>query len=540
MIFSAGDLITLVVVLLVLVIYRAMDRNNRSLEKLKRFTDKITENLSAVVEQKTAEVRDLSLELQASLKMGKEILVRARGVEELLQGKASDIEEIQNRFAQYDKALAELSAMSTRVDKNLARIREESEYVDEVGRRIGESAERLDAIERRIPALEEELSAKARSDLREARGEVMAGVEQAVAGIAQQLSASESKVKDFSTYVGRLEARQEQTDKERLAAMGRAQEEFDAALRGKLSSAAQRGASLEDEVFARLSSRIQEDEAAIARSIQTIESRLSDYQGDVDYRIKTLEESGPDVEALKDSLVQSMEKVAAGVRSQMKVMASELVAGWTTEIAASSSAREQVRSGVAELEQGLSDLKTRAYQDVSGKLSVFEDEFFADLRKRSTGMQERVATWQEEMDGRFTAFEKDLKDRIAAADESLTGLREGMREETEKARKDASASFEKDLTGVKDALEAGTGACTGRSRRGSRSSRWRWTPGGKKSRSCSKAPAPRSRPGRERPGSSSRRRSLPSRRRSPRCRVKHRPPSGPSATGLRRSARICW
>src|SRR5208282_4081659 len=124
MIFSIGDLITFVVVLLILVVYRALDRNNRSLEKLKRFSDKITENLSALVEQKTGQVKDLSLELQANLKTGREILTRARGVEELLQGRTTDIEQIQNRFAEYDRSLAELTAMSARVDKNLLRIRD--------------------------------------------------------------------------------------------------------------------------------------------------------------------------------------------------------------------------------------------------------------------------------------------------------------------------------------------------------------------------------------------------------------------------------
>jgi chromosome segregation ATPase len=456
MIFSIGDLLTFVVVLLILVIYRAMDRNNRSLEKLKRFSDKITENLSAVVTQRTGEVRDLTLELQASLKTGKEILARARGVEELLQGRTSDIEEIQNRFSQYDKALAELTAMSARVDKNLTRIRDESEYVEEVSRRIGESTERLQVLERRIPELEEGFAAQARADLADARGRVMAEAEQGVAGLSGKIAESEARVKDFSTYVARLEARQEQTEKERLALLDRSLDEFDATLSGKLAAAAQRGASLEDEVFTRLSARIQEDEAAIAKSIQTIELRLSDYQGDVDYRIKTLEESGQDVDALRESLSQSMEKVAAGVRSQMKTMGAELVAGWTTEIAAASAAREQVRAGMAELEQGLSALKLQAYQDVSTKLSVFEDEFFTDLRERSTTMQERVKTWQADMEGRFTSFESDLKERITAADESLAGLREGMREETDKARKEASLAFEKELAGVKDALEAGT------------------------------------------------------------------------------------
>ena len=62
MLFSIGDLITLVAVLLILVVFRALDRNNRSLEKLKRFSGKIMENLSAFVEEKTGAIRDLVID----------------------------------------------------------------------------------------------------------------------------------------------------------------------------------------------------------------------------------------------------------------------------------------------------------------------------------------------------------------------------------------------------------------------------------------------------------------------------------------------
>ena len=54
-IFSIGNLITFVAVLLILAIFRALDRNNRSLEKLKRFSDRIAENIASFVEQRTGE-----------------------------------------------------------------------------------------------------------------------------------------------------------------------------------------------------------------------------------------------------------------------------------------------------------------------------------------------------------------------------------------------------------------------------------------------------------------------------------------------------
>ena len=165
MIFSIGDLITFVVVLLVVVVYRALDRNNRSLEKLKRFSDKITENISALVEQRTAQMKNLSLELQAGLKSGTEMIARAQGVQEVLEGRAEDIQEIQHRFTEYDKALAELTSMSARVDKNLLRIRDESDFVDKVGRRITESARRLEVVEKRIPELQQGFAARTREQL---------------------------------------------------------------------------------------------------------------------------------------------------------------------------------------------------------------------------------------------------------------------------------------------------------------------------------------------------------------------------------------
>jgi hypothetical protein len=456
MVFSIGDIITLVVVLLILVIYRALDRNNRSLEKLKRFSDKITENLSAFVDEKTTQVKDLSLELQGNLKMGKEILTRARGVEEALQSRAGDVEAIQKRFAEYDTALSELTAMSARVDKNLLRIRDEAEFVDTVGRRIEESAARLEKVENRIPELEKSFAATAREALSAAGAEAVAAATEKVGQLASALNEAEKKVKDHSTYLARLAASEEQTEKARLATLAKTLDTFDVDLRGRLSAAARKGESLEDEVFARLQSRMQSDEAAVTKGMEAIESRLSDYQGDVDYRVKALEEANADVDSLRGSLGQTMERMAAEVRMEMKAMGAELVAGWSSEIANATQAREQLRAGMADVESGLAELKNKAYQSVEKKLSVFEDEFFADLRARSVGIQEKFQTWQGEMDKRLGDFEADVKERISSADQSVQALRESLRGDLEKAKKDVGVALDKDLTVVRDAMDAST------------------------------------------------------------------------------------
>ncbi len=119
MFFSVGNLITLVS----LAHPRHLPHfgpNNRTLEKLKRFSDKIMENLSAAVEDKGAQVKELALELDVNLKSGRELLGRALQAEEALDGKAGELDGIQRRISDYDRSLAELTSMSARVDENLA------------------------------------------------------------------------------------------------------------------------------------------------------------------------------------------------------------------------------------------------------------------------------------------------------------------------------------------------------------------------------------------------------------------------------------
>jgi predicted nucleic acid-binding Zn-ribbon protein len=408
MLFSFGDLITLVVVLLIVIVFRAIDRNNRSLEKLKRFSDKITENLSALVEGKTLEMRDLSVELQAELKAGKEMIVHARTMDEQLRGKTSEIESIQARLSDYEKALTDLTSMSARVDTNMKKLRDESAFVDVVGRKIGETATRLDRVQKLIPEMQKAFAVQGRETLETARGEVINAVEEKVGALAAVLVDSDKKVKDFSSYIARLEAREAQTEKERIAGLAQALDAFEADLRGRLSVAARKGETLEDEVFTRLSSRIQANENTLAASIGTIELRLADYQGDVDYRVKVLEDAHHDMDALRSTLLQTMDKMAVSMRTEMQGIAekhaSELMSGWKSEVAGAEATREKLHASMGQLTAELEDLKARAYQDAEKQLSVFEEEFFADLRARSTLTQQKFQAWQAEMETRAEGF----------------------------------------------------------------------------------------------------------------------------------------
>jgi len=452
MFFSSGNLITIFIVLLILVIYRQLDRSNRSLEKVKRFADKITENLNKLVEEKTTEVKDLSIDLQVNLKTGREILKRVREVETGMAHKAQDVTGIQTRLKDYDRVLGELVTMTAKVDENLKRIKEESLFVDSVGKKIHEASGQLEKLEREVPQLREDLIQENRQSLQAACEEVSRGAEERLQGILQVLGASEAKVKDFSTYISRLEGRREELEKQTLTAIQKAYEELELEAKGKrsvflnqflaslnklLAEADLKGKSFQkklDEAVAGAEQRLAETRSfskdlgvhlgklneevgkfkaeALKRLelvsedlqvsvFQTIDQKLDAYSGEAEYRFKKLEEAGGEIGALEVNLRQLMEKMSHKVSEDFKVFAQSLEAKYQVQIQKADQGFGALKAEMTSLEAGLVELKSRAYQTVSEQLQVFEDDFFADLKNRNLAMEEGMREWQSGMEAKL-------------------------------------------------------------------------------------------------------------------------------------------
>ncbi len=162
--FDAGDVITLLVALAVVFLFRQLDRSNRSLEKVKRYGDRVMRTLSTFVENKNSEIKDLAIEVQVSVKQGKELLRSVRDVQDDLAVRRRDLEErsaeidaIRTRIDGYDTALAELVNMSERVDENLRRLRGEDERLRRVDDQRTALQERLTGLDAKASSIEERL-----------------------------------------------------------------------------------------------------------------------------------------------------------------------------------------------------------------------------------------------------------------------------------------------------------------------------------------------------------------------------------------------
>jgi len=588
MIFSFGNLLSIVIVLIILIIYRQIDRNNRSLEKVKRFSDRMKDELAKSVEEKTSEMKNLAIELQVNMKAGKEVLKRVRDVEEGLQERAEGIEEIRKKINGYDHALEELVGMTARVDENLKRIQAESLFVDKVGKRITGASEKLKTVEQEITQVTEKFRQENRKGLQSLRDAIAKSTEQRIQGMAASVQASEKKVKDFSVYVTRLESRAEQMRSQVLAGLEKSIEQFeldakakrsgllnqyvaslnkllsDADARGKalkksysealssfekqLTQTVKRGEALEGKVFENLKAIMAKDSEAVSSqrealrkkvdemaafrqqvggqintllkdgeklkeeslqtisaaaqqmqvsALQSIEDRLEGYEKDIEYKFQKLEAANIDIEGMEKNLQASIQKTSEKVRLEF----AGFVKGFDEERKAERQKVQEefsrLEGGMSELEQGLTDLKSKAYENVSAQLQVFEDEFFKGLGERSASMEQKIENWRGEIDAKMkevtavqveerqrleqrfseelknelekakqesfrdmrqleakvVAFEDSIADRVDGSEQFIDGFKSSVDEQLEQARKAAQSSLGKQIKELQDSMD---------------------------------------------------------------------------------------
>ncbi|TXT42569.1 MAG: hypothetical protein FD137_2099 [Spirochaetes bacterium] len=129
MLFSIGNAITLVIVLAFFFIYHKLTANNRSLEKVKKFAEKLQGDLSSYVESRAEELKHFGIDLDVQQKAARIALDKLQAAQATIGEKSEAIGAIADRFKEYDSVLAKLMDMTAKVDKNLAQIHEDEVFL---------------------------------------------------------------------------------------------------------------------------------------------------------------------------------------------------------------------------------------------------------------------------------------------------------------------------------------------------------------------------------------------------------------------------
>ncbi|MCL2791718.1 MAG: hypothetical protein FWD87_01380 [Spirochaetaceae bacterium] len=424
--FTLGNLITIAIVITILMIYRRLDINNRSLERMKKYFNKIKEELDSIVEEKAMGLKDLSIELEVHEKTVKEVYNRIDQSANDLAFREQELVAIHKKIDSYDAVLKELSDMTSRVDENLKKLHEESIFVDDVSKKIKEASSSMDKLENRIPQIIDEFTKKNEESAELLKIGIFNEIEVKSNTIKEQLEENRSEVQNFSEYLVKLEERRDTLGEQAIKDIAQELEEMSEQFSAKLYKTeegfekvlldiAQKGATLSEDVF----KTVRKD----------IEEKASEITSDVDDNLKTFETR---VKNQYEKLSAEMKKVEGDIEDKTSEITNDVDGNLKILEERVSEQFEKLSAEIKTFEKNIED----KYVNTQQNSMQYYENVFADIKefeKTLNGESGKIEVMKKEIDAVSVDFEKRL--------EAYKGFVEGL----EKRKNLEAANFSKKL-----------------------------------------------------------------------------------------------
>jgi len=284
--FTAGNIITLGIVILILVLYRQMDRNNRTLKLIRDYSERLKKELGDFVKDQERTVKDYAISLNVERDSAKELMKRLQETEEELAQKAQAMTRIDSQIKAYESSLAELESMTSRVQENMNRVRDESAFVDATGKRISAVKDKLAEFEKELVTIEkkyekvlDDIERKFEKDnaesLEKTADAVMAGVNSTVSDLRAAEETIERQVEEHRQAVIKIE-------EARAANLARDTEYVNKLLEKAVEQAGKRADKMEEAALGKLK---EQAEDRIQKLKTAEEERLRTYQESAKARV---------------------------------------------------------------------------------------------------------------------------------------------------------------------------------------------------------------------------------------------------------------
>ena len=245
-----GILISVGISLVAILVFRFVDRNERSLEKAKKYINRQREELesqlASQINRLEKEYNEVDVKQSQAVATVKNLELQIEKFNAITDQFTSRIEAVDNIGSQiegYDKTLNQLVEMSANLEENLRRIGAESAIVDKIDKQMQSYKKNMAELERRILKISEDFSVENGNQLKQMGAEL--------------LKRFQEQIQDMEVTTAGLVEKNE-------AVLQHIQSDVAAVY----ANAAQRAQALEDETFILLKNRTQENISQLQRAFE--------------------------------------------------------------------------------------------------------------------------------------------------------------------------------------------------------------------------------------------------------------------------------
>ena len=417
--FTVGNLLTLGIVLLILILYRHMDRNNRNLKLLRDYSEKLKKELSSFVEEQERAVKDYGISLNVERDSARELMKRLQVTEEEMAEKAAAVARLDSQIKTYENSLAELDRMTNRVQENMNRVREESAFVDATGKRINETRVKLEELEKDLKDMEKQFERENSESLENTTQTVLAVVKSEVSDLRASAEIIERKVEDHRQEINKIE-------EDRKAGISRDLAHINSILSTAVEQAAKKADKMED--------------AALVRLKEQAEDRILKLKSSEEEQLKGYHENAKARVAEVQNLVKDIREHWRAERSDWESRDKLYQEGRKKEIHELTSrfndAEKRLAGDLAALEKRMEELSARADETVASQQAMLkaaftnsEKQIAAELEAMQERMEElsvhaeeTAASHKAVLKAAFSESEKNAAADIAALEKRMEEL----------------------------------------------------------------------------------------------------------------------
>ena len=440
MLFSIGNIITILIVLIVLALYRQLDRNNRSLDKVRRYSDKITADIESFVDQKTQEMKNLAIEIDVHQKTGKEVLKRIAAIEEGFSNKATEVDAINLRINEYDKAINELIGMTGKVDENLKRLHQESEFVDKVGKRLKDAQTRLSLLEKNIPQLSSDFAVKNEKEMETLRIELFSEVERQSAVVLDGIAVGRDRVEEFTEHLNSLEKRRDN-------AAEKAFKSITMNIDKAVDNADEKLRSLNDEFSVSLDTMLASADSKRTELQGRLDNSESNFRGHVEEIGEILNNKLVSFKDSINSLEETYQQNLKESADRAKLLEDDVFASLKTYIEERSrETRKQINNVFEELKKNTLTYRSSidsSFGESQSEITVWRTKLKKDLDDGSADISSRIQSFE-------AGFEKQLSALMPKTEQMLGEIEAESRQLVESTKGDVFRRVEDMISTVNE------------------------------------------------------------------------------------------
>ncbi|MDR1894839.1 MAG: hypothetical protein LBQ61_09185 [Spirochaetales bacterium] len=382
MLFTVGDFIILAITIIILIIYRQLDRNNRSLDKIRRYAEKMIEELDKFVEGRTVEVKNLGVDLEVHQKTGREILKRIIAAEEDLKGREGEMKLIQDRLDGYDGAVQNLLALTAKVDESLKRLKQEEDYVDAAGKRLKDVQNRFVEIEKSIPAILAGFERQNQAQLEDLRAASFEDIKIKAETLTEEIRFSRDTLEDYNRRLNEVDSRWQGMEE---AALERIRREQNSLLEDAQTELTNLRAALEDglqDTFRRVEAQRREVEGEAVKWEGWFKERAQVHGQDAleaEERInRSFEEAIKKSRDLEDEIFSGLKEY---VRAQAGGFEKDIAAFMIAEKQQVAEAHDQARILLGETQSKITEWQGNIEKRLEDQVDKLDGDFAANLSK---------------------------------------------------------------------------------------------------------------------------------------------------------------